>query len=317
MTLRRFSRALLVVLSASVAPAAAQDAPDPAGDEAQPSPENIQATQRAREHFQQGARHFDDHEYREAIRQFELAAQIIPSADLWFNIARAHEELSEFERAIEHYQRYLRDRVDPPDRERVEQRIESLRERAASQRQAGRASPTTGTLRVSASADGAAIAIDREPIGTAPVDLPLSLGPGHHRLDVDLDGYIPFRSEVGVEAGVTTAAYADLVPETRYRSIRGRRVFTWIAAGLAGAALVGSLAVGITARQLQNDDDLEGARDRAAISDYLLGAGIGLGVVSVILYFIEGRAVGTERVPPPSPPGDDVASAGAEAPMAF
>src|SRR5690606_9604956 len=86
--LRFASWSLAILLFATSARAQEPEAAPETGA----SPENLEATQRAREHFMAGVEHFSAHRYREAIRAFSLAAQLVPSADLWFNIARAHEE---------------------------------------------------------------------------------------------------------------------------------------------------------------------------------------------------------------------------------
>lgn len=297
MTSLRTSTVIVLLLLATV-PARAQDAETPGEtDESAEAahPENMEATQQARQHFMAGITHFAAHRYREAIQSFQLAAQLVPSADLWFNIARAHEELSEYEQAIDHYQRYLRDRVDPPDQAQVQAHIEQLRVRAAAERERQRTRPTTGTLRLTANRDGSQVELDGQSTGVSPWDEPREVEPGRHRLELVRDGYVPFRSEVSVEAGVTTAAYADLVPETRYRSIQADRIFTWITWGLGIAALGTSIGLGIDAGSRQSTD-LDSARTVAAFSDGLLGAAIGLAVVGLVLWFVEGRSVGTERI---------------------
>lgn len=304
-----FVRRLLFALAVSLpslfiatGPVAAQDAPP-----SETSPENPEAAREARERFRQGLEHFNAHRYREAIQQFQLAASQVPSADLWFNIARAHEELQELDAAMEYYQRYLRDRVDPPDREAVEAKIAALRERADAARQAAQRAPTTGTLSIRSSVEGAAIRVDDREVGRAPLDVPLTLAPGEHALAVDADGYLPFRARVSVDAGLATNAYADLVEGTRYRSVEGERIFTWVAGGLAVAALGTSIGFAVAAESKKSElgtppagADLEAfyapARDLALISDVMLGTAIGLGVVAVVLYFIEGQSVATERV---------------------
>ncbi len=275
------------------------DAPTPPGPGSQP--ENVEAAQNARGHFRVGMQHFDAREFREAIHQFQLAAHLVPSADLWFNIARAYEEINTLEgleQAVEHYQKYLRDRVDPPDREEVETHIAELQARIAAQRAALLNRPTTGTVRVSSNVEGAALEIDARDLGQTPIAAPLSLDPGSHRLQLQQEGYIPFRADLRVGGGVTTAAYADLLPETRYEAVRGRRIFTWITAGLAVVAAGTSIGFGVHARSLVNEDRDDDVRRNARTSDYLLGAAIGLGVVAFILYFIEGRAIGTIRIAP-------------------
>lgn len=284
----------------------AGSSPEDPGAAARP-PEDPEAAREARERFQAGMEHFQERRFREAIREFELAGQRVPSADLWFNIARAHEELSEYDRAVEYYQRYLRDRVDPPDRARIEGHIEGLERRAEEQRLSRRQTPTTGTLRISTTVDGSQVSIDGRQLGTAPVPAPLSLAPGRHRLTVRHDGHVPFRSEVRIEAGVTTAAHADLQPATEYRSVHGSRLFTWIAGGLAVAAAGTSVYFGARAASVQGDARdagsmaeqsmlLEDAGGWATRSDVALGAAVALAVTAVVLWFVEGRAVATERV---------------------
>lgn len=264
------------------------------------TPENADAARQAREHFLRGQQHFDAREFEEAVVAFEAAAALVPSADLWYNIARSHEELRHYDEAVEYYRRYLRDRVDPPDRARIEQHIAQLEAEAESQRLAAHAAPTTGTLEVRVAQEGASVSVDSAPVGVAPLTEPLTLDPGLHALSIDLDGYIPFRSEVRLSAGLATLATVDLQPATRYRSVRGRRIFTWIVGALAVAAAGTSLGLGIRAQRLENQGRLGDARDFARYSDIALGSGIVLGVGSITLYFVEGRAISTERLSGPT-----------------
>lgn len=258
----------------------------------------MRTSQEARAHFTAGMTHFEAREFRPAIHEFELAAALVPSADLWFNIARAHEELNEYADAVEYYQRYLRDRVDPPDAEAVRATIERLQERAEAARLANERRPTTGTLRLRTSQAGAQIRLDGRDSGTSPMDAPVTLDPGAHRFELTREGYVPFRAQVDVSAGVTSAAYAQLAPETRYRAVRGRRLFTWIVGGLAVASAGLSVGLGARAQSFESDGDHDRAVDWARGSDYALGGAMALGVGALILYFVEGRSVGTERIGP-------------------
>ncbi len=263
--------------------------------------------------------HFRGRQYREAVHEFQLAARLVPSADLWFNIARAYEEIDDeqsLQQAVEFYRRYLRDRMDPPDREQVEARVAVLEERVEAARQARLQRPRTGTLRVRSNLPGASVRVGTDAVGQTPVPVPIELPPGGHRVELRREGYIPFRSEVQIAAGVTTAAYADLVPQTHYRAVRGRRIFTWIAGGLGVAALAASVGFGIKARRLTGDADYDQARQLARRSDYLLGTTMALAVGTVILYFVEGRAIGTERIDVPEAEGGATADTAAR-PTAF
>lgn len=284
--------AALAALTVLPPRALAQEAEEPVAGAA---PENVDATRQAREHFMAGLEQFRSHQYRQAIQSFELAARLVPSADLQYNIARAHEELAEYDQAIERYQAYLRDRVDPPDRAQLEAHIASLRERAEAERARSRSAPTTGSLRLTANYDGADVVLDGAPAGTSPWTAPRDVEAGRHTLSVTREGFIPFRSEVSVERGLNTAAYADLAPETRYVAQRSDPIFAWVAWGLGVGALGVSIGLGVEAASRQGTN-LDDARTLAAYSDGLLGAALGLAVVGVVLWFVEGRTVGTERV---------------------
>jgi len=276
------------------------------GDDAEVSPEDPQAAQHARERFLAGMEHFEAHHYREAIHEFELAASLVPSADIWFNIARAWDELGEFEPAIEYYRRYLRDRVDPPDRARIEQHITDLEAQMEEARQESHHAPTTGTLRIRSNVEGAKVIVDGREVGESPIAAPITLEPGEHEIFVEKEGYLPFRGQVNVQAGADTTAYADLGDATEYRAIHGSRLFTWIAGGLSVVSFGVAIGLAVAAEGTKGDwenmgsplpsDTLDDARNLALFSDVMLGVGIGLAVVAVVLYFIEGRAVGTERV---------------------
>jgi hypothetical protein len=292
--------AVILALSCAASSAIAQDAP------AQPeaSPEDPEANRRAREHFDAGMRAYDEHDYRAAIEQFTLASSLVPSADLWFNIARAHEQLSEYDAAIEHYERYLRDRVDPPDRAEVEAHIADLRREAEAARLAASRRATTGTLRIQGNVEGASVVLDGRALGPTPIADAVTLQPGPHRVQVTHRGHMPFEAVVNIEAGVQTMAFADLAPLTEYRTTRGTPIFTWIVGGLGVAAFGAAIAFGAVAGgyDTTTTDGRQDALDVGAVSDIFLGTGIALGVGAIALYFLESQAQETERVAPAEEP---------------
>jgi hypothetical protein len=293
---------ILFAWSCVASSAFAQDAEDaPAQPEA--SPEDPEANQRAREHFDAGMVAYDAHDYRAAIEQFTLASSLVPSAELWFNIARAHEQLSEYDAAIEHYERYLRDRVDPPDRAEVEAHIADLRREAEAARLATSRRATTGTLRIQGNVEGANVVLDGRAIGRTPIADTVTLAPGPHRVQVTHSGRMPFEAVVNIEAGVQTMAFADLAPLTEYRTTRGTPIFTWIVGGLGLAAFGTAIAFGAVAGGYDTTtmDGRQDALDVGAVSDVFLGVGIALGVGAIALYFLESQAQETVRVTPAEP----------------
>lgn len=293
--------ALVLVTLSSVASAQPRNAPPPDAAPAEVAPEHAAAPHdadraaRAREAFMRGLELFRAGDHRGAITAFEQTAALVPSADVWFNIARAYEELREYELAAEHYRRYLRDRVDPPDRADVLARIAHLEEQGEAARLAARQAPTTGEIHIESPEAGATVALDGRALGTTPVDVPVSTPAGSHRLEATREGAIPFRASLRVDPGLTTAARVSLAPRTEYRTVRGRRIVTWILYGLAGAALGTSVGLGVHATRLNRDGDRDGADLWARRADYLFGTSIALSVGGTIAFFAEGRAVGTER----------------------
>lgn len=311
-----FSVSFLVV--ALVAPAArveAQDSP-PEGEAAS---FDADAAARARSEYETGVGHYREGRYREAIRSFQVAASITPSADLSFNIARAFEELarregnvSDWDESITYYRRYLSDAVDPPDRADVEAHIAQLVELADGARRAALSRPTTGTLAVRADRDGARVHVDDTDAGTTPIAEPMVLAPGRYRLSAELPGYVPYRGEVTVEAGVRTSAVIALSPSTGYTSTAGTPVFSWVAFGVGGAALITSFVLGGIAASEQSAslqpfdmDRLNQARGLAGWSDAALGGALGFAALGVILYFAESASVGTTVTHGPTGSEDD------------
>lgn len=247
---------------------------------------------RARQHFLLGMQFFEVRAYRDAIREFELATSIAPSADIWFNIGRAREELGEDEQAKGAFERYLRDRVDAPDAEAVRARIKMLEQRIATG-QRGSAEPTSGTgsLRIhlpQQAASGALVTLDgktlREPLRLEPVILPAGL----HRLEVTRTGYVPFRAEVSIESGMLTATHPRLDRLTEAPSTRSHaRSWTWVMLGVTGAsALAAGIMGGIAAGRLA-DDAVSDARTWARRSDVALAGTAVCALAAAILYFVE------------------------------
>lgn len=324
---RRLDRFVLLLILAMLAPVAGvaraqDDAGVPAADAGTGSPDETVATQdadaasRARNEFMAGMEHFQAGRFSEAIHSFQVAASLVPSADILYNIGRSYQELartrgeaSDYEQAIEHFRRYLTARVDPPDRATVEQTIANLEERLESVRAAAQVRPTTGTLSLESEREGAHVTIDERDIGTTPIADTITLDPGTHRLRAELDGYVPFLADVTITAGTTTSAHIALVPAHRYESTHGDRILTWVAWGLGVAALGASIGIGIYAADQQshalNPYDavaLENARGISGWSDAALGGAIGFAVLGLILYFVEGNAVGTQTLEGPATP---------------
>jgi tetratricopeptide (TPR) repeat protein len=290
--------AVLALTIALPALAFAQAAPrarsnrSPAAAEAAPAQNESDPTvAKARMHFLLGMQFFEVRAYRDAIREFELATQIAPSADIWFNIGRAREELGEDQQATEAFERYLRDRVDAPDAEAVRARLRMLQQRIATGQRSSEPLSGTGSLRIhlpSAASNRSLITLDgktlRESLRLQPVILPAGL----HRLEVTQTGFIPFRAEVSIEPGMLTAAHPRLDPLTEPPSAKSHaRTWTWVTLGVAGAgAITAGILGGIAADRL-SDDRVADARTWARRSDVALAGTAVCALAAAILYFVE------------------------------
>jgi Tetratricopeptide repeat len=258
---------------------------------------------KARMHFLLGMQFFEVRAYRDAIREFELATTIAPSADVWFNIGRAREELGEDEQAKAAFERYLRDRVDAPDAEAVRARLQMIQQRILTGQRSTEPATGTGSLRIHlapASTPGSLITLDgktlRESLRLQPIILPA----GQHRLEVTRRGYVPFRAEVSIEPGMLTAAHPRLDPLLEAPSAdSSARSWTWVTLGIAGAgALATGILGGIAADRL-SDGHVSDARSWAQRSDVALAGTAVCVLTAAILYFVEAPPRETEvpRVP--------------------
>jgi hypothetical protein len=266
---------------------AAQGAATSEGAPAAATGERSQA--RARAHFATAMEHYRALRYREAIHEFRLSIAELPSADVWFNIGRAHEQLGEYALAIEHYRLYLRDRVDAPDAAEVEQSIARLESHRRASHALDRQAGSGGSLAIEASEPGTLLLLDGEKLGISPMERVLRVSSGRHRLEASRAGHMPFRADVEVQPGALSMAYVQLRPLAQ-RAPPAERLWTWIAAGASACALLTSGALGLIALDRRDAGEWQDARRSAVASDVALGAGLGLAIGAALLYFVEARA---------------------------
>lgn len=316
-SLRAASIALasLISLVASAAWAQSPPRPDapPAGATADdpptaPVPEDPARMAQARERFQAGREHFQAQRYREAVRDFELAASLYPSAEISFNIALCYEQLQEYDPAIQYLQRYLRDKVDPPDRAEVEARITELQRLREIVRQSRRQRSGQGLLRVVTTGPHLAVRIDGGRALRAPIGDPQPVHP-RSTLVAEAPGMQRFVARVGAQPGEVSTALVRLEPETRYRTRRSGRVWTWIVGGAALATAGAGAYFGlrsisqsaeagdlVTTNPTRSETLYDDAARSADTADALYGTALIVTLGAVILWFAEGTSSETERI---------------------
>jgi hypothetical protein len=239
----------------------------------------------ARQHFDAAMAHYRARRYRDAIHEFELSIAKVPSADVWFNIGRAHEQLGEFRLAVESYRHYLRDRVNAPDAAELGAHIEDLTRNAEAAATSLQRKANLGALAIDADQPGALVLLDGGRLGLSPVDRILEVSPGPHRLEASRAGYVPFRARIEVQPGALSAAYVDLQPLTRYGQRPTSSLWTWIVLGASAAALGTSGAFGVLALMDQQQGERADSRRWARASDFALGGALVLAVGAAVAHF--------------------------------
>jgi hypothetical protein len=96
----------------------------------------------ARPHYEKGAVEYNLGHFSEAIKEFEKAYELDRAPILLFNIAQAHRQNGNNERAAFFYRRYLEQAPDAANRAEVEKRIKDLDEAMRQQNDLKRRPPT-------------------------------------------------------------------------------------------------------------------------------------------------------------------------------
>ncbi|TAK29208.1 MAG: hypothetical protein EPO40_12415 [Myxococcaceae bacterium] len=277
---RRGGLALLLSVGLSLCPglALAQTPAAPAGS-------RIDEAQR---HIAAGLQQFRQRDYSGAIHEFELANAAVPTPELWFNMSRAREMLLDYRGAIDDLRRYLRDKVDPPDRAQVEQHITEL-ERLDEIRRATLARQSVGqTIRVGVEGDAGAttVILDGRSLRAAALASPAPTSEGSHRVEVLRPGMQPWVATVRVRAGESAAVFASPARSTVYRTRPAPHIASAVLGGLGLAAFGVSGYFAIRAA----GEDCNGCSarwDAADRSDILLGTGALLAVGAAVAFFVE------------------------------
>ncbi len=283
----------------------------------------------AKKHFQKAKTLYRQARYREAIAELEAAYALNPQGVIHFNIAQSYEKLGDIANALKSYDRYLREVPDADDKATVQVAMKNLEKRLAEK--------GLQQLRVYSEPTGGVVLVDGERKGVTPFAAELPLG--KHKVAVEVEGYQLKEREVELTADTSVALdftlekrteavplvtvetppppkdepppppklaeapSIDLTPPPGQPSPpppEKGRLWTYVAAGVAGAALVGALVLGSSA-QSASDELLakphdratttqlrDTARSSASTANVLFGVAGAAGVASAALFFVEG-----------------------------
>jgi hypothetical protein len=282
-----FARAALAVGLALATPAAAQPAPGAAPGAAT----KAEALQR----FNRGVELSREGDPRAALVEFRRAYEMLPNYRVLYNIGQVSYELQDYVTALRSFEEYLATggaEVPRKRRAEVEKEIEKLRPRVA-------------TAAVSVSVAGAAVSVDDVAVGKAPLEAPLRLNPGKHRVKATAEGKRDAAQTIDVAGGDSVKVELKLdderaeAPPPPPPVAAGRAPVPWLAWGLTGAFAVGAGVTGVVALRASSrlDEqkgslpvsrgDLDSTRSQmrgfALATDILGGAALVTGVVATYL----------------------------------
>lgn len=291
---------------------------------AQTAPTDAQRA-RAREHYGEGQAHFDAGRFEDARAAFEAAYREVPNPVVLLGVASAEERLGRLLDAARTLRRYLRERVDAPDREAIAERIATLDPSGAT---AEEASPAPSSIRVTSSPEGAEIALDGQATGrVTPTEL--TVAPGEHTITLTLDGHESISETIVIVSGETSEWAPTLTPTPAMPSedaptdapadAFGERADgataeaaeddapvapsagtepstgVWVTTGIAGVGLVTGTVFGFLALSAQSDFDVSPTTDAAdrgetfaLVADLAFGVAIAAGITAIVLYATDG-----------------------------
>jgi hypothetical protein len=163
----------------------------------------------ARRHFEQGVALFNDGNFTAALSEFEQVYRLHPQAAVFYNIGITQKALFRYADAIASLQRYLDETktIAPEQRIEADNLINGMKALLA---------PVTITV----VPDKAAILIDGRPAGLSPLDQPLQVAAGLHRIEVTADGYEAQKGELMITAGVPLVRRFELKPIPKTGTVR-------------------------------------------------------------------------------------------------
>ena len=152
------------------------------------------AREQAQQLLQQGNELFRGDRFADALHAYREAQRVFPSPKLFFNIARCEESLGRRPQAMLNLYAFVKQAVDadPLVRTEAERRMAQL-------------ATTLAAVDVSRLPPNAKIAVDAEAVGLTPLERPLWLEPGPHRVSVDRPGRPLWVTTLDGKAGTLTA----------------------------------------------------------------------------------------------------------------
>jgi tetratricopeptide (TPR) repeat protein len=267
--------------------------------------------------FQQGVLLFEEGKFEQASIAFGRAYELRPNFRILWNLGQVENELEHYAAALVAYKGYIEEGKESVPVERAEEAAIEIE----------RLKPLVGTIVVRCPIEGAKVKVDNEAKGKTPLQEKIFVDLGKHEIKISKGKDIFFEEtikiagaqeliiEIETEDEATSPSRAPVVavsPSTKEtqegtnigtdESQNPKRVWTWVAFGLGGAAAVGAAItgglslsqVGDIKDQCDNNDcpkNLKADADAAATlgntsTALAIVAAVGV-TLGTILYFVE------------------------------
>ena len=201
--------ASLVLLHA--APSHARDAAavEASGAPADGDGERAAAVEAARQHFARGVALYRASAYDAALAAFTRAYELAPTYRILYNLAQVQAQRQDYVQALELFGRYLREGADAPGDTRVpEARVAEV------QSEMTELERRVAELRVETNVEGAILVVNESRVAELPLQTPIWLNAGIHRMRVEKPGYLPLTRVVTMAGGESALIRFDLERET-------------------------------------------------------------------------------------------------------
>ncbi len=262
--------------------------------------------EKAKIQFNQGVELYNDDDFEQAAIAFERAYELKPSYRILFNIAQTENERKHYAAALKAYHRYLKDGGDQIEAER----------RAEVEKEFTRLKALVGGITVKTDIKGAVVFVDGFRHAETPFTRPILVDLGEHEVLIKRGTEELHRETIKVagcqkvvvdlEAGVSEETHAQVDepagPDKEDRD-SPKRVWTWVALGVGGAAAIGAgITGGLTLSKAGDIEDdcgggsecpisekgaVDDAKTLGNVTNVLVGvAAVGI-AAGIVLFFVE------------------------------
>jgi hypothetical protein len=226
------------------------------------------------------------------LGEYRAALKLVHRVSLILNIAQCYRQLRQTERALFYYRLYLSDaeRLSPgqvpPYADEVQGHIRELSAllRREQQRQQQAEEGASGQLWLADLPRGSWLEVDGTRLGEVPLDQPLTLSGGLHRVRAGRFGFSTWSASLQVRAGGSAV-----------EQVRLERSRLWLIGGVSAAALaagaeIAAVVLTLEAReQYQGTPEWESRRNGALAGHVLAGTLAAAAVACLVVHWHLGR----------------------------